>query len=78
MQDPITYFPLVLPSTALSAVPEEPVLLWLLSFPIKGIATISVNINSQDSVLLKGVQHLRLVFGLFLHFSQKLQHIGNK
>ena len=29
-------------------------------------------------VVLKGVLHPRLVFGLFLHFSQKLQHIGNK
>ena len=28
--------------------------------------------------LIKGVLHPRLVFGLFLHFSQKLQHIGNK
>ena len=27
---------------------------------------------------LKGVLHPRPVFGLFLHFSQKLQHIGNK
>ena len=27
---------------------------------------------------IKGVLHLRPVFGLFLHFSQKLQHIGNK
>ena len=27
---------------------------------------------------LKGVLHPRSVFGLFLHFSQKLQHIGNK
>ena len=27
---------------------------------------------------VKGVLHPRLVFGLFLHFSQKLQHIGNK
>ena len=26
----------------------------------------------------KGVLHPRLVFGLFLHFSQKLQHIGDK
>ena len=26
----------------------------------------------------KGVLHTRPVFGLFLHFSQKLQHIGNK
>ena len=27
---------------------------------------------------IKGVLHPRPVFGLFLHFSQKLQHIGNK
>ena len=27
---------------------------------------------------LKGVLHPRPVFGLFLHFSRKLQHIGNK
>ena len=27
---------------------------------------------------IKGVLHTRPVFGLFLHFSQKLQHIGNK
>ena len=26
---------------------------------------------------LKGVLHPRQVFGLFLHFSHKLQHIGN-
>ena len=26
----------------------------------------------------KGVLHPRPVFGLFLHFYQKLQHIGNK
>ena len=26
----------------------------------------------------KGVLHPRPVFGLFLHFSQKLQHIDNK
>ena len=28
--------------------------------------------------ILKGVLHPRRVFGLFLHFSKKLQHIGNK
>ena len=28
--------------------------------------------------LLKGVLHPRPLFGLFLYFSQKLQHIGNK
>ena len=27
---------------------------------------------------IKGVLHPRPVFGLFLHFSQKLQQIGNK
>ena len=30
------------------------------------------------AVLIKGVLHPRPVFGLFLHFSQKLQHIGSK
>ena len=30
------------------------------------------------SFFIKGVLHPRSVFGLFLHFSQKLQHIGNK
>ena len=29
-------------------------------------------------VNLKGVLHPRPVFWLFMHFSQKLQHIGNK
>ena len=28
--------------------------------------------------IIKGVLHPRPVFGLFLHFSQKLQHIGDK
>ena len=39
---------------------------------------VSFNNNLQDIFELKGVLHPRLVFGLFLHFSQKLQHIGNK
>ena len=30
------------------------------------------------NMIIKGVLHPRPVFGLFLHFSQKLQHIGNK
>ena len=34
--------------------------------------------NKIRNMELKGVLHPRLVFGLFLHFSQKLQHIGNK
>ena len=29
-------------------------------------------------ILIKGVLHPRPVFWLFMHFSQKLQHIGNK
>ena len=39
------------------------------------------NIRPLRRMLLywfKGLLHPRLVFGLFLHFSQKLQHIGNK
>ena len=32
---------------------------------------------SQENAF-KGVLHPRAVFGLFLHFSQKLQHIGIK
>ena len=31
-----------------------------------------------DSRIFKGVLHPRPVFGLFMHFSQNLQHIGNK
>ena len=34
--------------------------------------------HTKCSKTFKGVLHLRSVFGLFLHFSQKLQHIGNK
>ena len=29
-------------------------------------------------IVIKGVLHPRPVFGLFFHFSQKLQHIGHK
>ena len=29
------------------------------------------------NIYVKGVLHPRPVFGLFLHFSQKLQHIDN-
>ena len=39
-------------------------------------------VNCVQSILkvfiIKGVLHPRPVFGLFLHFSPKLQHIGNK
>ena len=34
--------------------------------------------TSYINFRVKGVLHPRSVFGLFLHFSQKLQHIGNK
>ena len=36
------------------------------------------DLRSEIQRKLKGVLHPRPVFGLFLHFSQKLQHIGNK
>ena len=32
----------------------------------------------ENKKSFKGVLHPRPVFGLFMHFSQKLQHIGNK
>ena len=34
--------------------------------------------ENYKTILIKGVLHPRLVFGLFLHFSQKLKHTGNK
>ena len=44
------------------------------------VSTISQYFSTHKLVnyALKGVLHPRSVFGLFLHFSQKLQHIGNK
>ena len=46
---------------------------------LKGIVSDSNNIFLwHESKDIKGVLHPRPVFGLFLHFSQKLQHIGNK
>ena len=36
------------------------------------------NKSFSQTYYFKGVLHPRPVFGLFLHFSQKLQHIGNK
>ena len=35
-------------------------------------------VNAKPGGLVKGVLHPRPVFWLFMHFSQKLQHIGNK
>ena len=56
---------------------------------IKCLSVLSICVlqNDLDSEILlpamhnknvKGVLHPRPVFRLFLHFSQKLQHIGNK
>ena len=36
------------------------------------------HLNNQAIERVKEVLHPRPVFGLFVHFSQKLQHIGNK
>ena len=33
---------------------------------------------SRNIGIIKGVLHPRPVFGLFMHFSQKVQNIGNK
>ena len=44
-----------------------------MSDELKNVITISVDLQ-----VLKGVLHPRPVFWLFMHFSQKLQHIGNK
>ena len=40
--------------------------------------TMPLFIKECKNGLLKGVLHPRSVFGLFLHFPQKLQHIGDK
>ena len=40
--------------------------------------TWTITYNSSIHFIIKGVLHPRPVFGLFLLFSQKLQHIGNK
>ena len=46
---------------------------------IKKLNTTKYKLSENVLVLIvKGVLHPRSVFGLFLHFSQKLQHIGNK
>ena len=41
-------------------------------------AVTSVSIPNIIRVSLKGVLHPRPVFWLFMHFSQELQHIGDK
>ena len=47
------------------------------SFPIPG-STFTCSYVEIIIQVFNGVLHPRSVFGLFLHFSQKLQHIGNK
>ena len=47
----------------------------LLLYQMGGSETFNCRTVHQS---FKGVLHPRPVFGLFLHFSQKLQHIGNK
>ena len=42
------------------------------------IITLKYKFNRFCNRSLKGVLHPRPVFGLFMHFPQKLQHIGNK
>ena len=37
-----------------------------------------LNATTASDKILKGVLHPKPVFGPLLHFSQKLQHIGNK
>ena len=41
-------------------------------------ATMLYKISIIGTNMFKGVVHPRPVFGLFMHFSQKLQQIGNK
>ena len=49
------------------------------SQPVIYIPGFGVNFFCKTSIKTnKGVLHPRSVFGLFLHFSQKLQHIGYK
>ena len=42
------------------------------------LLSIKARISKTQDSSLKGVLHPRPVFELLLHFSQKLQHIGNK
>ena len=39
---------------------------------------INIGLKLVNNTYFKGVLHPRPVFGLFLHFSQKLQYIGDK
>ena len=44
---------------------------------LKSACTVGVSEKVTERCF-KGVLHPRPVFGLFMHFSQNLQHIGNK
>ena len=50
---------------------------WFTPHCIENLASYTL-LTTETNFDIKGVLHPRLVFGLFLHFSQKLQHIGNK
>ena len=57
------------------------VCLFVCLFVSLSVQTSSFCVKSASGYLdftFKGVLHPRAVFGLFLHFSQKLQHIGDK
>ena len=45
---------------------------------IYGRRVLQKGLKIGPSDCIKGVLHPRSVFGLFLHFAHKLQHIGNK
>ena len=44
----------------------------------ENIKTLKTKSSYSKTDCIKGVLHPRPVFWLFMHFSQKLQHIGNK
>ena len=55
-----------------------PIFLFSLKIDTPFFEFASPGVIISNNIVLKGVLHPRLVFGLFLQFSQKLQHIGNK
>ena len=69
-----------------SSLSPHPLQAWLLYSTESTNTWVEVEVEASFQVgplpdkggTLKGVLHPRPVFGLFLHFSQKLQHIGNK
>ena len=60
-------------------IPKDFLFFYFLKIPMSfGCPLISLIAQCVIKIHFKGVLHPRPVFGLFLHFSQKLQHIGNK